>query len=99
MNILQKLAQNLQAQLIHLIRSRLIIIWNRHVSYLYSLNTQHLIVLKIIGDLKPKSSASYDNLSSKLLEYIKVSFLVRLAYLLTSLCVLVYFQANLNWLR
>ena len=54
MNILQKLAQNLWGQLIHLFL--LIIIWNRHVSYLSSFNTQHQIVLKkIIGDLNPKS--------------------------------------------
>ena len=71
MNILQKSAQDLRGQLIHLIRSLLIIIWNRHVSYLSSFNTQQQTVLKIIGDLKPKSSAGYDNLSSTLLKDIK----------------------------
>ena len=46
MNILQKLAQNLRGQLIHLIRFLSIITWNRHVSYLSSFNTQHQMVLK-----------------------------------------------------
>ena len=44
-NILQKLAHQ---KLIHLTRFLLIIIWNRNVSYLYSCNTQHQIVLKKI---------------------------------------------------
>ena len=43
-----------------------------HASYHFSFNTQPQIVLKIIiGDLKPKSSSGYDNLSSKLLKEIK----------------------------
>ena len=70
MNILQKLAQNLRGQLIHLIRFLSIITWNRQLSFQFQYTTPDSIE-EIIGDLKPESSAGYDNLLSKLLKDIK----------------------------
>ena len=49
MNILQKLAQNLRGQLIHLIRFLLIIIWNHHVSYLSIFNTHQIVLKKLLA--------------------------------------------------
>ena len=49
------------------------------LSFQFQYTTPDSIEKKNIGDLKPKSSTGYDNLSSKLLKEINVSSLVRSA--------------------